>query len=178
MAGKKTNKTELAELFGVTQKTIGDWQNRGMPIEVNAGRGHKNVYDSADCIKWFAEYRIAQRLGESSEGRDYLDKDREQARFAKAQADGKEIDNQIKRGELAPATFMTTALANVAAQITAVLDSIPQKLKRHVPKLTASDIDLVKREIAKTQNAAASIDVDLNELIEDYKRDKGGATTA
>lgn len=176
MPGRQVNKAQLSEIFGVTQATLTTWQKRGLPIQSEGGPGQSHVYDTKDVIRWFVNFEIDRKFGHAEHVTEALNKDYEQARLAKAQADGKEIENQIKRGELAPVELMTRVLAQVASQITAVLDSIPQKIKRNVPKLTASDIDIIKREIVKTQNAAANIDINIEQLVEDFKRSKGGAS--
>lgn len=171
--GKKINKTELAAMLGVTQKTITSYQSQGLPFQSNE-RGKSNIYDTEEVIKWFIDREIARRYGDPGQATEKLDREYEQARYSKAQADGKEIENAIKRGELAPVDFLTDVLSHVASQIAAVLDSIPQKVKRRVPKLTASEVEIVKREIIKAQNAAARMDTNLEKLVEDFIRAKGG----
>lgn len=169
------NRTELSEIFGVTQKTIASYVDKGMPVIKHGGHGVRSIYETKDCIKWYVEHQIAKRFGTDNEHvTEVLNKEYEQARLARAQADGKEIENQIKTGELAPVDFLTKVLAHVLAQVTANLDAIPQKLKRRAVKLTATDLDIVKGIIAKAQNAAARSDIHLEELVEDYVRNKGG----
>ena len=179
MPGLKVNKAKLAEIFGVTQKTLTAYQDRGLPVEAKGGAGKSNLYDTKNVIAWYVDHMIDRKFGHAEHVTEALNKEYEQARLAKAQADGKEIENQIKRGELAPVELMTVVLAHVTSQVVAVLDSIPQKVKRNVPKLTASEIELIKREIAKTQNAAANLELNLEQHVENYIRSKGGieATT-
>ena len=175
--GKKVPKSELVEIFGVAPNTITNYKRAGMPSITTTSRGKKDVYDTADCIAWWVERQILSRFGDKDIS-DQIDKEYEQGRLARAQADGKEIENQIKRGELAPVSFISEVLSKVTSQVAAVLDSIPQKIKRRVPGLTANDIEIIKKEIIKTQNAAAKVDVNVEELIASFIRNKGGIKPA
>jgi phage terminase Nu1 subunit (DNA packaging protein) len=169
----KVNKKQLAEILGVTQKTITNYQSQGLPFEDNE-RGVANVYDTKEVIRWFVERELNRRYGASGDVRERLDKDYEQARLAKAQADGKEIENKIKQGELAPVELLTQVLSHVSAQTASILESIPQKVKRQLPELPASGVEVIKREIIKCQNTAARADANLGQYIEDYCSSKGG----
>jgi hypothetical protein len=56
--GSKVNQTQLAEIHGVTDVTLWQWQKEGMPIEERNTRGLSNVYDSAATIEW----RVAREV--------------------------------------------------------------------------------------------------------------------
>lgn len=73
----------------------------------------------------------------------------------------KELKEQQLRGELAPVEELTRALGMLASQVSAILETIPGKLKRSLPQLTATDLDVVKREIVKCMNACADISLDI-----------------
>jgi len=163
--GKKVIHAELAEIMGVAKPTITRYHRAGMPIYKLTGRGKANLYDTEDVIMWWIDNEIAKRFGNLDENENAIDKDHEQARLARANADGKEIDNQERKRELASVTVMAEIIGKVGSQISAVLDSIPQKIKRRVPSLTANDIELIKKEIVKTQNAAAAMEVNLEEHL-------------
>ena len=179
--GLLVNKTKLGEILGVTHATLTAYQKNGMPIHEKGegkGQGTSNYYDTRKVIDWYVQHMIERKFGRAEHVNEALNKEYEQARLAKAQADGKDIDNQIKRGELAPVGLMTKVLAHVSAQIVSVLDSIPQKIKRRVPKMTATEIEIIKKEIAKTQNAAAKIEINLDELVQAFVNDKDGLTAS
>jgi len=82
--GLKVNKRELAEIIGVSERSLTEWQGQGMPIEVSAGRGSSNQYDTATIINWMIERAKAGSARESA--RDRLDRvkaDREELALAK-----------------------------------------------------------------------------------------------
>lgn len=90
--GKKVNQTELAEILGVTDVTLWEWQKEGMPIEVRGERGQANLYDSAACIDWRIERELAKR-----------GKETQRDRLTRLQADALERENALKAGTLVPA---------------------------------------------------------------------------
>lgn len=46
------NKRALSELLEVSERTLTDWQQKGMPVAVSAGRGASNEYSPAEVIAW------------------------------------------------------------------------------------------------------------------------------
>jgi phage terminase Nu1 subunit (DNA packaging protein) len=48
-------KKELATLLGVSLRTITLWQQAGMPVMENAGRGRKNRYCTQAVAEWLAK---------------------------------------------------------------------------------------------------------------------------
>lgn len=80
------NKTQLAEIHGVTDRTVTDWQKAGMPVRAlgGPGRGHENQYDVAACIEWRIQRALAGAQVESAkERKDRLEGDRIELQLAK-----------------------------------------------------------------------------------------------
>ena len=107
------------------------------------------------------------RLREQAAGRAAtgdLDLATERAGLAKAQRERVEMQNAVTRGELAPAALIEQVLSQAAAKIAGKLDAIPGMIRRRVPQLTATDIDLIAGEIALARNTVAAMSLaDLNE---------------
>jgi phage terminase Nu1 subunit (DNA packaging protein) len=51
----RVNRTELAEILGVSMPTITSWLGEGMPYVEGGGKGKPFVFDSVECIEWWAE---------------------------------------------------------------------------------------------------------------------------
>jgi phage terminase Nu1 subunit (DNA packaging protein) len=92
----------------------------------------------------------------------------EQGELMRARTQNLEADTRLKglreaqlRNELAPIDALTWALSATCSQIAAILETIPAKLKRALPNLTATDLNIIRKEIAKAQNAAAAARLDL-----------------
>ena len=69
------NKTDLAEILGVSERTLTDWQDEGMPIEARGERGQANEYNTAAVIAWKEARVIAKARANTP--RDRLDLARE-----------------------------------------------------------------------------------------------------
>lgn len=95
----------------------------------------------------------------------------EKLALTKAQRVGQELKNQQLSKELAPVSVIEYVVGKAGAQISAILDALPMQIKKRNSKLTATDIEVIKREIVKAQNAASQMTVDLDEY---YERDDEG----
>ena len=113
------NRTRLAEMFGVTQKTITDWEKMGMPcLEKNTTR-QGNRYSTVDCIAW--------RFNQLHDTGDY-DLTVERARKEKESADKLQMENQVTRGELVEIADVEKLWSSEFARIKNKLLAIPKKL--------------------------------------------------
>lgn len=154
----KVSRLEVAFMFDVDERTITNWQTRSedpLPVSKIGRRGSSNEYDPQELIKW----RIRQELKKLKVVSDgvILDADTEKARLTKEQADAAAMKNAVTRGELVPLSVLETALSDVSAQINSILDSLPLKIKKRAPALSASDIEAIRKEIVKAQNVSASV---------------------
>lgn len=59
-------------MFGVSARTITEWQAAGMPVAVQGGPGVPGEYDAPACIRWLVEREVRKVQGESP--RDRLDR--------------------------------------------------------------------------------------------------------
>lgn len=139
---------------------------------IPAGRG-RGGYDLDACRVAYIRYLRGLGSGKVKPAPDrpveQIDYELERARLTKEQADGQELKNAQTRRELAPVELIVWALNRFASQVCPLLEAIPQKVKRRIPSMTASQIEIIKRETVRAQNAASKITVDLNEY-----RDAGG----
>lgn len=113
------NKTKLAEIIGVSHKTLTEWQNDGMPFVKGPSTNAGNEYDTVVCIEW----RINKLMS-----KDNYDLTVERARLAKEQADAKEMDNAVTRGELVAASEVVAQWRGEFARAKSKLLSMPSKL--------------------------------------------------
>ncbi len=81
--------TEIANIFGVTARTITEWQAAGMPVAVQGGPGVPGEYDSAACIRWLVEREVRKVQGENPKDR-----------LARLQGDDLEMKLAHQRGKL------------------------------------------------------------------------------
>lgn len=57
----QVNRRKLASIFGVTLPTIDAWVEKGMPFETEGGLGREWVFETKDCIAWWAEEQHRRR---------------------------------------------------------------------------------------------------------------------
>ena len=145
LEAKATQQT-FATLVGVTRSAVVAAVSEGI---LTPGQSYR---------EWLLAY--CKRLREMAAGRysaGELDLTEERARLARAQSERIEMENAVKRGELAPIDTLRDAMIPAMTQISALMDAIPVKLKREAPHLTATDLEIVKREIASAMNLAAQV---------------------
>ena len=96
-----------------------------------------------------------------------IDVDRERALNLRADTRLKEIKENQLRKELAPVDLLQWVLHKTCAQISATLGRIPQRVKKRVPRLSKTEMEIIKREVAKCQKAADGARLDIDEFDRD-----------
>lgn len=138
--------SKFGYLVGISQPAVSGLVARGV------------LKEGGTLRQWLLDYTgnlREQAAGRASSGD--LDLVSERARLAKAQADGKELENAVKRDEYAPYHLLTQALAQMSHEVVSIMEALPVKLKKISDRLTAEDLDLIEREIVKARNAAADV---------------------
>jgi len=138
--GKAVNQTELAEILGVSDVTLWEWQKNGLPIEQIGERGTANRYDTAKVIAWRVQQEL-QRAGKAESQRD---------REARLRGDILELELGKERGllvsvnEIKP-TWEARVLVAAAFQMS--------RASRLSAILEASPGIEAKREVLKKEDA-------------------------
>lgn len=60
---------EIANVFGVTPKTINEWQADGFPVAVRGERAIPSEFETAECIKWLVAREVHKVRGEDPKNR-------------------------------------------------------------------------------------------------------------
>lgn len=175
-------KTELAEIFGVSTRTVTEWQAQGLPLHSGGGgNGGGNSYDTEEAIAWYVErdceieneklrkeVEDLRKVGESELEPGTIDFER--YRLIKAQADAQELKNARDEAEVIDTAFCTFVLSRMANDIAAILDGIPLAVQRRFPNMDKSQLAHLKTQIARAMNKAIDtserIPVYLDEYIE------------
>lgn len=80
---------EIAKVFGVTPKTIGEWQGEGFPVAIRGERAIPSEFETAECIKWLVAREVRKVRGDAPKDR-----------LHRLQGDDLEMKLAIARGEL------------------------------------------------------------------------------
>lgn len=153
--------TQTARACGISVQAFVKWD-----VQPVAKIGRNKYYMVADVLENRLVHqaaRLTKAIDTTTDAQQSKKEREEKLRLVSAQADGQEIKNSQLRKELAPVAVIEWALGKLGGQIAAILDALPAKLKKRNPKLTASNIAMVKKEIIKAANMAAHVTVDYDE---------------
>lgn len=152
------NHGQMAQACGISQQAFHQWK-----VEPVAKIGKQVFYLAGDVV--------ANRLANQQQKLKKHERDHRPTKpeleanlqLTRARAEWQELKNAKLREELAPVELISWVIGKAASQISAILESIPMNLKKRNPRLTASNIEFITREIVKTQNIAAHMKLDLDE---------------
>ena len=147
--GEKVTQEEFGVLVGVTQQAVSDLIRRGV-----IARGEP----VGQWLLAYSSHLREQAAGRAASGE--LDLAGERAGLARAQRERIELQNAVTRGELGPMLLLEQVLSQAAGKVAGLFDSIPGRVRRRVPELPATAIDLITREIAEVRNIVASMSLD------------------
>ena len=108
------NQLQLAETFGVSDRTIRQWQNEGLPVENQAHGG--NCYRLSDCIEWVVQRRV---------GNDLIF---EKTRLARFQADKTEVEIRLLQLQLLNSVDVEYKWSTIRDELREQVDTIPQQI--------------------------------------------------
>jgi len=154
-------KSQLANFFEVSTRTITNWQTQGMPVasgDGSGGKGGDNSYSTKDVIAWYSDREaslenevLRKELNEiksiSEEDLKPGTIDYERHRLTRAQADAQELKNEKERGEVVDTAFCVFVLSRVAGEIAGILDGIPLSMQRRFPEMETRHIEFLKRDV-------------------------------
>lgn len=146
----KMRQAEFAGLVGISQPAVSSLVARGILVAGMTGRQMLLAY--CGHLRETAAGRASEEEG--------LDLIAERARLAKEQADRIALQNEVTRRELAPVHLIEQVLSQAGARVSGILEAIPGMLKRRLPSLSADDVELITREVAKARNIAAAVTLD------------------
>lgn len=130
----------LADLFGVTTRTITDLAKRG--IIVRAGRGYAltaSVHGYCDHLRKLATGRGGDQAIASATA--------ERARLAREQADHIALKNAVARRKLVADADVETEWSGILRTVRAGMLAVPSRCQQRLPGLTAHDVSEIDREV-------------------------------
>ncbi len=150
-SGKEVNRSEVAEIFGVSVDTISAWVKRGCPFVQEGRKGIEWIFNTASVSKWLVD----GARGARPEPGEQLNIDRayEEARKARYDADRMELKLQIERGEYVPVADAVSDVADEYSTVRAKLGSLPGDL---APKIDPDRSQEIQQVLAEAINDALS----------------------
>lgn len=129
----KVDQGALADIFGVSKRTIRNWQEHGMPRE---GRRQERQYDTEDCISWYVANRAERAAASADENGDLPPVEESNRRWRQARAVLKEIEVERSRGDLVPRSVAIELFEDVAMRIRQRLLNLPSRRLQEVTSET------------------------------------------
>lgn len=150
------NKRTLADVLGVSERTLTEWQDGGMPIESIGGRGLDNQYDTAKVIEWRIQRALAGQKSETGK-----------ERLERLQAEELEMKIDERAGRLVALADIETMWASGIIAARAELMALSERLKDKLDATHRINVDPVVIEaevlqaLSKLSGRAAELaDVD------------------
>lgn len=97
--------TEIAEIFGVTRRTVTNWKAAGCPVKKIGGRGKEDAYDSAEVYTWL----LAQAVGDAAAADPEIKAVR--LEILRAEAALRKLKLRQREGELVEAADVSSIMA-------------------------------------------------------------------
>jgi len=122
--GRLVNRSEIAELYGVSLPTVTSWVKRGCPYVRAGNRGKEWQFNTAAVAEWREQQAYANAVGNSG------DWDLEEARRRREAAEAalKEIELAKARGEVVEIEAVADIVGDDYSRVRARLIAIPPKL--------------------------------------------------
>ena len=108
------NQQQLAETFGVSDRIIRQWQNEGLPLDLQAHGG--NRYRLRDCIEWVVQRRV---------GNDLIF---EKTRLARFQADKTELETKLLQQKLLQTNLVNITWGMFRQDLEKPVRAIPEQI--------------------------------------------------
>jgi phage terminase Nu1 subunit (DNA packaging protein) len=149
-AGREINKTEVADLFGVSLQTVDYWVRKGLACRKDS---HEVIFNSA-AVTAFLEAQAEARAIASNKP---ADADEARSRKLAAEAEIAEMQRDKMRGELVDISSVESVVAEEYAAVRSKLLALPGKLAPMVA-IEADEIacrDLIERGVTEALDELA-----------------------
>lgn len=162
------NRTELADVFGVSPPTVDAWLRAGCPIEQRGSRGVAAQYDTARVAKWRQERAIQEATGDAHQDADEIDRRTKRAKMRQA-----ELEVAKEMGAVATVRDFERAQASRYAIIRQKVMNVAQRAALQLLGEKDETVfkDKLRKELALALESAASEPIDL--VAEDDGDDAG-----
>lgn len=145
------NKKELAEIIGISERSLTEWQKEGLPVVSYAdNRGQANEYDTVAVIRWLLQRELER-----------LNKEKPRDRLDRVKAELAELERDEKLGQLAPAAMFERAWGDHVLAARTEFLTMPEQLAAELTATSGVEIDpdtiaaYINRALEKLSNYGA-----------------------
>lgn len=166
---------EVGEHLDMTDRQVRKLLQSG----VLPGSKPRQGYDLEACRMAYIRHLRGQLSGqvktqEQDDDQDAIDpllehkREQEEYLLTRERRIGQQQKNEIAARKVVPSEFAIFSLSKLAAEIAAILDTLPLTMKRKHPDLEARHLDTLSRELAKARNQAAGLHETIPEHLDEY----------
>lgn len=83
----QANRTQLAEVFGVSMPTVDGWVRGGCPVVQRGSRGVEWVFDTAAVAKWLRDRAVTDATGDKQQDEAEIERRTKLAKMRQAELD-------------------------------------------------------------------------------------------
>lgn len=155
----RVNRAGLADAHGVSENTVTNWLEEGLPrAKAAARRGQSDEYDVAETIRWRLAREAAK--GVLDENGALINFEGERTRLTREQADKISMENEMRRGRLVDTEHVAALWANLLTNVKNRMLAIPTRAaplvvgRKSLPEVR----DVVRRLIVEALNDLVSSD--------------------
>jgi phage terminase Nu1 subunit (DNA packaging protein) len=144
----KVGKDQLAQILGVSTLAVDGYVRAGCPVHQKGGPGVAYKFDTAAVHKWLRDREREMATANSNSGKGQEQEGR--SRSALAQAELREYELAMKRGELVAVGDVRPLLEDELGAVRARLMSLPGRVAHTVARMTdAAAVELeLEREVS------------------------------
>lgn len=158
------NRSQLAEILGVSEPTVDARLARGMPIKTKGKKGQPAEYETADVLEWHVRHQITRENPRGNFDESFEDPAKNSARELQrrklqAETEMAEIELARKKGLVVLVEDVVSEFASAVANLRAQILNLP---RRAAPLIVGeTDVDNVKD----------TLDREVNELLQELHND-------
>lgn len=167
--GRRANREELAETFGVSLNTVSSWIRNGCPFDQRGRQGRPWVFNTKDVSEWL---RDQARL--EATGTEQLDEYELKLRKLSAETEQAELDLAAARKLVAPIDEFERARALENATVRANVMNVPSRVVSQLIGETNEGRfkEVLSTELIQALESAAEADIELEEEDEEAVADE------
>lgn len=132
--------SDLAEMFGVSRRSVSEFSERGIIERVG-----RNRFALQRSVKLYCEHLRSVAAGRGGDGTQELTAER--ARLAREQADATALKNAVARRDLVPTHQVEREWVTVCRKIRNAVLAVPSRVRQTLPHLTVFDVEQISREL-------------------------------
>lgn len=144
----EVDQKQLADVFGVSTRTIRAWQRDGMPAE---GDRNSRKYDTEDCISWYVAHRAeGGSVSASENGNGPPPEEVSDRRWKAARAEKRHLELRERREELIRFEDVEALVSDVAERIRQRLLNLPgRRLKEIAAETDIAEVKKIRDEAVR-----------------------------